>query len=159
VVPRVEFAVRGIGFGNPVSFCIVSVCPRAVAGQFVIIAGRVSVAVGGDTVAIGIVNVRFVSLIGVVRANELAEEVIVVGRLAVDGVEVFDDVVGFVICVTVFDDLTSSYVAVCDGADGIVRVVGIEKFTVFLHTIPPEVAGLGQLDVDKNGVPLSLPQS
>ena len=98
MVPRVEFAVRGIGFGNPVSFCIVSVCPRAVAGQFVIIAGRVSVAVGGDTVAIGIVNVRFVSLIGVVRANELAEEVIVVGRLAVDGVEVFDDVVGFVMC-------------------------------------------------------------
>ena len=41
-----------------------------------------------------------------VRANELTEEVVVVGRLAVDGVEVFDDVVRFVVCVGMFYDLT-----------------------------------------------------
>ena len=32
VVPRVQFAVRGIGFGNPVAFGVVRVGPRAVGG-------------------------------------------------------------------------------------------------------------------------------
>ena len=32
MVPRVQFAVCGVGFGYAVSFGVVSVCPRAVAG-------------------------------------------------------------------------------------------------------------------------------
>jgi len=39
--------------------------------------------------------------------------------LAVNGVEVFDDVVRFVVCVTVLDDLTSGS-TVCNGGDCIV---------------------------------------
>ena len=63
-----------------------------------------------------------------IRADELAEEVVIVGRLAVDGIQVLDDVDRFVIRVGVLDDLRSIRVFVRDRRDGVVRVVGIELF-------------------------------
>ena len=54
-----------------------------------------------------------------VRANELTEEVVIVGRLAVDGIQVLDDVVRFVIRVGVLDDLRSIRVFMRDRRDGV----------------------------------------
>ena len=56
-----------------------------------------------------------------VRADELAEEVVVVGRLAVDGVQVLDNIVGIIVGVGVLDDLRSIRVLVRDRRDGVVR--------------------------------------
>jgi len=60
VVPRVQFTVGGVGFGNTVAFVVIRVSPVRIRRQLVIRASRVLVAVGSDTVAVGVVSVRFV---------------------------------------------------------------------------------------------------
>ena len=137
VVPRVEFAVRGVGFGNPVAFGVVRVGPRTVGGQFVVIAGRVSVAVGCDAVAVFVVGIGFIVqvLVGVVRADELAEEVIIVGSGAVNGIEVLDNIVGIIVGVGVLDDLRSVRVFMRDRRDGVVRVERVKRFRDGGHNV------------------------
>ena len=139
VVPRVQFAVRGIGFADTVALCVVRVGPGSVAGQFVIIAGRVSVAVGRDTVAVFVVGVSLIGnrTVGLVRSDELAEEVVIVGRLAVDGVQVLDNIVGIIVGVGVLDDLRSVRVFMRDRRDGVVRVVRQKRAGDFCVIFPP----------------------
>lgn len=67
-------------------------------------------------------------MVSVIRADELAEEVVIVGRLAVDGIQVLDDVVRFVIRIGVLDDLRSIRVFVRDRRDGVVRAVRVKRF-------------------------------
>ena len=58
----------------------------------------------------------------------MAEEVVIVGGGAVNRIEVFDDVVGFVVRVGMLHDGCGRRSLVGDGRDGVVRVVGVERF-------------------------------
>ena len=101
IIPFVQLAVRGVGFGNTVAFVVVRVSPVRIRRQLVIRAGCVLVAVGGEAVAVGVIRIGFVGdgCVGVVGGDELSEEVVIVRGVTVEGVEVFDDVVCGIVCV------------------------------------------------------------